>query len=203
MRRKAIGFVVTSLIIVAFGGVVSAEAPNGAFRFFVTSINPTGDVKGNFGSPITATVEADSTVGFGFVYEGRISRLFGIEVGLFLADVDFEIEAVGESAGLGSALMVPLTLGLDVHVLKSERVDLYVGPLMSFTLWSDLQGDFGTSELDADFGLGGVVGLDVLLGQSSWTFSSAVRYIEVSAGDSSMEIPVDPMQWEFGFGHQF
>ena len=60
--------------------------------------------------------------------------------------MDFTVEAMGLSVDLGSATMIPVTVGLDVHLLKNSKVDLYIGPLLSYTLWSNLDTPVGAVE---------------------------------------------------------
>ena len=196
-------FVTAFLSVLVAGGLASADTPDGALRIFAASVNPTSDVSGDFGASFDATVEADSATGLGFVYEFRMSDRFGIESGISFAHLDFDVSVAGGSAELGSATMIPLTLGLDVHLLKNTKVDLFVGPLLAYTTWTNLDGPTGTVELDSDFGAGAVLGLDVPVGSGSWTFNSGVRYFTAAAGDATADIDVDPVQAEVGFGRRF
>ena len=201
MRKAKTATVILTLLAAA--GLASATTPDGTLRVFAASVSPTGDLTGDFGMPFSGTVEADSATGLGVVYEFRMSDRFGIESGISFANLDFDVKAAGGTAELGSATMIPMTFGLDIHLLKKKKVDLFVGPLLAYTSWTDLDGPVGIVELDSDFGIGAVLGMDVLMGKGSWTFGTGLRYFSSAAGDASAEIDVDPLQVEVGFGRQF
>lgn len=183
-----------------------AQVPAGTLRVLASSAQPSGRWSGDLDpgpGTLNGTVEADTAVAFGFVYEIRLSDRVGLESGLFLADFDFDLAASGGSGQFGSALAVPITLGVDFHPLKSRRVDLYIGPLISYTLWGDLETPVGDVAVDADLGVGAVAGVDILLGRSDWIFAVGVRYVGTSLSDSSIEIDVDPILAEVGLGYRF
>jgi outer membrane protein W len=159
-----------------------------------------------FAEPVT--VEADSTLGFGLIYEFRSSQRLGVEVGMLILPFDFNESAFGMTEKLGDAIALPLILGLDIHLLgEKSRPDLYIGPLIAYTVWGNLEfseiAGGGETELDDEFGFGAVLGLDVPFGSKGWQFNAGLRYLSLSAKDPSAEIDVDPLMIEVGFGYQF
>ena len=185
---------------------VSAETPSGTVRVFLSSANPSGSWTGDLdlgAAIVTASVEAETAVGFGVLYEVRLNERLGVETGIYFADFDFEIAAIGVSDDFGSALAIPLTLGLNYHPYVGERVDIYVGPLLSYTLWGDLDTPVGVAEVDSDFGVGAVAGMDVRLGGSGWVLSTGLRYITTALSDPTVAVDVDPIFAEIGLGFSF
>lgn len=199
-----------TLIVVwmALIGTAHAETPFGSLRIFVAAADPTSDFSGDLGLGSPVTVEGDSSTGLGAVYEIRINRRLGVETGVIIVPFDFGLEFLGSSGELGDATAIPLTIGLDVHLLgKQSRADLYAGPIVGYTLWSDMEfsaaAGGGMAALDDQFGAGGVLGLDVPFGSSRWQFNASLRYLRVSAEDPSAEIEVDPLFIEVGLGYRF
>lgn len=201
---------VTTLIILCFAlfGAAHAETPFGSLRVFVASADPTSDFSGDIGLGSPVEVEGESSTGFGIVYEIRINQRLGIETGMTIMPFDFGLEFLGSSEELGNTTAIPLMFGLDVHLLGEETpVDLYVGPIIGYTLWSDIEfsaaAGGGVAALDDGFGIGAVLGLDVPFGSSKWQFNVSLRYLQISAEDPSMEIEVDPVFVELGLGYRF
>ncbi len=192
------------LVSMLCAGVASADTPDASLRVFLVSAQPTSDVTLDvFGMP--AVVEADSAVGFGAVYEIRFSDRLGFETGISFVQFDFEVDVMGVGGEFGDAVAIPLLFGLDVHLLDpSSRADLYVGPVAAYTLWSNFDADDGSqSDLDDEFGIGAVLGVDVPLGSGGCQFNAAARYLQLSAEDPSLEIEIDPLFVELGFGYRF
>lgn len=183
-----------------------ADTPAGTLRVLVSSANPTGDWTGDLdlgGGVISADIEADSALAFGIVYEVRVNKRWGVESGLYFADFDFDLEVAGVSGEFGDALAIPFWLGVNYHLYSGEKIDLYVGPQLSYTLWGDLDTPVGSVTVDEDFGIGAVAGLDVRLGSSGWTFNAGLRYLGMALSDSTAEVDVDPLFAEIGLGFRF
>jgi outer membrane protein W len=107
--------------------------------------------------------------------------------------------------------MLSFLAGANFHVLRKDKVDLYLGPQVGFVGY----GDFETVDGDA-FGvknglaLGAVIGVDVPLGGSKWVFSSSLQYLSTDAdveGDVEWDLddtlPVDPIVLKIGAGYRF
>lgn len=200
----------TRLLLVAVIALLSipawGQAPDGNLRVLFSSANPMGSWNGDFnlgGINLPVQIEADSTGAVGLVYEVRMGNRWGVESGLYFADFDFQITSSGISTDLGSALAIPVVLGADFHVVSGERVDAYLGPQLSYTFWGNLDSTVGSTEIDGDFGVGAVAGLDVRLGGGNWTLSFAARYLGMALSDPSLAVDVDPLFAEFGVGYRF
>jgi len=185
---------------------VTAESPSGNLRVLLSSANPTGSWTGDFnvgGTIVPVEIEADSAVAFGIVYEIRMGDRWGLESAVYFADFDFAIQSTGVTLEFGSALAIPLILGTNFHVFSNERVDLYVGPQVSYTLWGNLDTPVGMAAIDGDFGFGAVAGIDFRPSKSGWTINLATRYLGTALSDASVEIDVDPLLVEVGVGYRF
>lgn len=183
-----------------------AETPSGTLRLFVSSVRPSGNWSGDLdvGGPIVPTeIEAQDATGFGVIYEVRLGRRFGVESGIYFADFDFDIRFAGMSTDFGSSLAIPFLLGADVHLVTGEHVDVYVGPQVAYTLWGNLDTPFGSTEIDGEFGVGAVAGVDLRLGRSGWTISFGARYLGLALSDPSLKVDVDPLFAEVGIGYRF
>jgi outer membrane protein W len=206
MRRLGVATLIT--ICLALIGTAHAETPFGSLRVFVATADPTSDFSGDIGLGSPVSVEGDSSTGFGFVYEIRINQRVGLETGMTIMSFDFGLEFQGASGELGDATAIPVMFGLDVHLLgENTKADLYVGPVLGYTVWGDLElsptAGGGIADLDDGFGMGAVLGLDVPFGSSKWQFNAALRYLQMSAEDPSAEIEVDPVFFEVGLGYRF
>ncbi len=194
--------VTTLILLLACTGMSIAGTPDATVRAFFSSVSPqsrySAVVKG-----IPTTLEGQSGSGLGASYEIRGGKHLGLEFGMLIADVDFELSVPSGSADFGSAVMIPLTLGMNYHLRREGRLDFYFGPMLSYTLWGNLSNEVGSSKLDSDFGIGAVLGVDVPLGSSGWTFTVSARYLRTAAGDASVEIDVDPIFFSLGLGYDF
>ena len=201
MRTRA-NLTLIALAMLLLPGMALAETPDGTWRFMGIFSNPGGDFTGDI-IGVPTTIEADSSSGLGISYEIRTSDLLGVEFGIFGTDFDFQISALGMNADFGSALMLPITAGVNVHVAHGNKVDFHVGPVLSYTTWGDLDSDLGDAPLDNELDFGGKAGLDLFLGDSGWSFYAGAMYLKSAAGDSSLEVDVDPLMVQVGFGKSF
>lgn len=201
-KRNILRIAALALSALAIPAVIAADTPAGTLRFFGISANPSGEFSGDIVG-IPTVIEAGSTAGFGVTYEVRTSDLLGLEFGILGADFDFDLSAMETTAEFGSALMLPATVGLNLHVLRGDRLGLHLGPLVTYTAWGDLESDFGTSALDSSFDFGINVGLDASMGSSGWAVHVGAIYLDSAAGDSSIEIDVNPVMIQLGLAKSF
>jgi len=209
MTSRGLKVAVLFFLFTGIASVAMAASADNATRFFIAFLEPSSDFSGDL-LGTTVTVEADSTIGLSWFYEYRLNPRIGLEMGIVFVEFDFDesVAGVSGSVELGQAFALPVTFGLDVHLLgEDSKLDLYAGPLIAYTLWGNL--DFspmaggGMAELDDQFGLGAVVGLDVPFGAGGWQFNAALRYLTLSAEDPSVELEIDPLNVEVGFGYRF
>jgi len=214
IRRIALVLIVGAAVLLAPAG--SAEAGDKNWRMRVVGAVVGGDTgfavttgdHGSFGT----IVEGGAGVGVNFEY--RYSPKMGFEMGAMAVAANLGVRA-GYSkttpyAGIDLGSFVPLTFALNYHPLKEGAFDLYMGPVLASTFYSNLQvgGPWGYGvevRSGVDFGLGAALGFDVNLGRSRWSLNSALKYIALSSNGSSSGdgVDFDPLIFSFGFGFRF
>jgi len=171
------------------------------------------------------TIEPTEAVGLFLSYEYRLSPLLGVEAALMSAnhDVDGTLDGTlrlidnsdnsvleevsfSETATVGDISVMPLTVGLNVHLLGDGAVDLYAGAMAGYVFFGDLEldldGEDASASIDDDFTFGAVAGLDFSLGER-WILGGAVRYLSVSAESEGDSLPVDPWVVQLHAGVRF
>ena len=165
-------------------------------------------------------VGADGAIGFSLALERQFSRRLGIELGALFAEPDLTLAAdlAGGSqvSGSGGIRFTAVTVGLNIHLTPDKAVDLYVGPLLVYTTYSDVgfrvevDGQTLAADLSSndDFAFGAQIGADIPFGDGPWSLNLAARYIDTSLGvtdDESVvsELEFDPLILSVGFGYRF
>lgn len=196
--------------------VGSAEAGDRNWRMRVVGAVVGGNsgftvATGDYG-PYGAIVEGGAGVGVNFEY--RYSPKMGFEMGAMAVAANMGVHA-GHSkrapyASVDLGGFVPLTFALNYHPLRKGVFDLYMGPLLTSTFYSNLEvgGPWGYGvavRSGVDFGLGATLGFDLNFGQSRWSLNSGLKYIAVSSnGPNSRDgVGFDPLIFSFGFGFKF
>lgn len=175
----------------------------------------------------TLTLEPQSEVALLLGYERRVTDLFGVEFMVWNAkhDVDgrfngeywlldsgtgelIEHGAIQFAETLGDVKVTPLTAGLNFHLTRQSRFDLYVGPTIGYVLYGDL--DIGDERLsiDDDFTWGAAFGVDLPMGDKGWMFSGALRYLDTEAspddlGPTDESLDVSPWVVQVSAGYRF
>jgi len=181
----------------AWGGVVGryVETDN------VTDQDPT------FGT--TETSWPDSTFGLGFDVERRLSKLFGLDLGVGYTNLETEFShSVGTGEQTDDLGVVPVWLALNLHVIDNESIDVYFGPQIAYFFYlNDLSYEVpgvGTKDVETDNefpSLGFLVGTDVSLGRE-WALNFAFRFQDADA-DSDHDLPLDPTFVTIGVSRRF
>ncbi len=191
----------------------------------------------------TRVVEADAAMTFFFGYEYMVTDIIGIDANLSFGkhDIDaeeklgltWEAEGTGDYEDIikysGDMTMMPITVGVNFHVMQKEKVDLYVGPFLGYVTYGDIKLDKITHNITvtgldpdpitatysesvsekvkvkSDFGFGAVVGMDVPFG-NNWMFNAALKYFQTKAKTDEtnpVEIDMNPWVIQIGVGYQF
>lgn len=175
----------------------------------------------------TLTIEPQSEMALLLGYERRFTDLFGLELVMWNAkhDVDgrfdgdywlldsetgglIETGSLAFTEKLGDVSVTPLTAGVNFHLTRQSRIDLYAGPTIGYVLYGDLGIGEEKLPIDDDFTWGAVVGVDVPLGEKGWMFTGAVRYLDTEAspedlgpGDNALD--VSPWIVQVSAGYRF
>ena len=195
---------------------VSAEDERWALRFAVVSMDPRGSLVTVAETGEQISYSSSSGIGLGIDLEYRASRRLGIDFGVLSASPNIAVE-VGEEPftvrGSGDLNATPLYAALNVHLTPDSRFDLYVGPLVAYVKYDGFKLAAGPGLIEEfttenDFGFGGVVGLDIGLGDGQWLLNAAVRYIDTTLEATSLDGGLgttdwDPMIYSVGVGFRF
>ncbi len=218
-------------------------SPTGDFKYSEFDAGPIEDYEAYFPDPIddfflvTATdysltnkTEADAAMAFFFGYEYMVTDMIGIDANISYSKHDIDSDTIldftwtGEGTGnwnhpiheTGTITMMPITVGVNFHVMKKEKVDLYLGPFLGYVMYGDAKidkysetfnvtsdplvdpfpltayfsGNVGEKvKIKNDFGFGAVVGIDVPF-SNNWMFTTALKYLKTKASvDKEMPIP--------------
>lgn len=175
----------------------------------------------------TLTLEPQGEIALLLGYERRVTDLFGVELMVWNAKHDVDGSFDGEywlldsgtgeliengtiqfTETLGDVKVMPLTAGLNFHLTRQSRVDLYIGPTIGYVFYGDLDVEDERLSIDDDFTWGATLGLDLPMGDKGWIFSGALRYLDTEAspddlgpGDQSMD--VSPWILQVSAGYRF
>ena len=176
-------------VVVAFVALVAAPQPAAAadddwkLRLDGTWTNSSGSL--SIGAPIGfgISVNRGSSVGFGVALEYRVSPLIGAEISVLYGRSDllgFSTRGWDLRSSTGSRSYVPISGAVNFHLLRRGRVDLYLGPMLTYSIFGDADADsdswLGPARASSGFGLGVQVGVDVDLGSGEWGMGTTVRY---------------------------
>lgn len=153
--------------------------------------------------------EADSAIGFGFGYEYMVTDLIGVDanIGYSCHDIDFTLLAHTET--VADTSLMPLTVGVNFHVLRNGKMILYLGPFVGYVVYDDYNYKQGGESvpLENDFTFGAVIGLDVPFGEKGWMFSSALKFLQTEAEydhpDYVGDLDINPFIIQIGLGYRF
>lgn len=175
----------------------------------------------------TLTLEPQSAVAPFFGYERRFTNRLGLEVATWLAkhDVDGRVQgtywlldsgtgmlietgSIDVTDTFGEVNVMPLSVGLNVHLIPKSRVDLYVGPTLDYVFYGDFKVEGESLSIDDDVTWGAVLGLDIPLGDKGWMLTGAARYLDTEAEPTDMgpgDAPLDVKPWivQISAGYHF
>lgn len=201
MRLMKLAVVVLTLMLVLPLTAQAGENPN-TFRGTIGYFMPTGNYELD-----NLKLEAGNAVGWGVSYEREITELIGLEFSVLWStyDMDFKFD-VGRAASDEVSVM-PILLGANFHVVKNDKCDFYLGPLLGWVTYDNFS--FTAVDLehvsfraDNDFAWGAQLGFDVPIGTKGWGLSGVMKYIGTAA-DAKIkslggEAPTLGVNWAVG-----
>lgn len=202
MRARSFVLVGLFALMLAAFALPAAAADDGPLLRAGLFLNlPTGDL-----SDAGQTVELDDAVGFQGSVEFAITENFGVEPGLEIASHDISISESGFPDRTWETEWLALTVNGNFHVLEGDGYDLYVGPTLGYVFWGSVDTDLASNfQADDELLFGGVVGIDVPLGDGAWGVSGALRYLltDLAIEGASQDIGVDPFQFRVSVSYRF
>ena len=194
----AITFVLVSTVF-----TVQAAEPGWTLRVYGALVDSSAETETSIGS-VSSSVSTGGGVGLGGEY--RMSDRLGLELSPLWAGLDIEsgvsIGGVSQSLQFG---MVPLTLGMPIHLSPAGRPVIFIAPTVSYVSYFRLERDISwtrvstTVDDSTDVALGAAFGLDIPVGKGKWAVSTGLRYMKTNAEETS----VDPLIVTIGFSYRF
>jgi outer membrane protein len=216
--KQASSIVMITLAVALANLPVTASAADDPWqiRFAVVSMDPSGTSVIVPETGESFSYDSSSGTGLGIDLEYRASRRLGIDFGVLSASPGIDVDVGAQPltiSGSGDINITPIYAGLNIHLTPDSRFDLYIGPLLAYVRYSEFKLAAGPGLVEAfttenGFGIGGVVGLDIGLGDGRWSLNAAVRYIdttlEATSSDGGLgKTDIDPMICSVGFGFKF
>jgi hypothetical protein len=177
-------------------------------QIYGAGVFPTDDYRRPSTRVRNLTASVDSSLGIGAGFHARLTGPLGVGFDAIFAwpgihgSLDYPY-AYTTFYAEGELDQKMFALGLDLHLLEHQTVDLYVAPLASYISYKgELTGEY-TSRIDSQgyaFGLG--VGADI--GHGRWVFHTSFKHLSV-ARISGFEtgFNVRPVLLTFGLGYRF
>jgi outer membrane protein W len=227
MGRWNVPMIVVVALLVVSPDVKAADSRmilRGGAGWIGSSGEWTGDLLVTEGVSVT-NLKADSTTGPQVSLEYRFTHLIGGEVSVLQASHEIAETENVLSGGIpfpregkfGSVTERPVLFGANFHVSRSKNFDFYLGPVIGWVLWGNLnpsafaQQDvaIGSIKMHDDFAWGVNVGVDLPFAKR-WVFNFDIRDLNYSATTDSppiravlgedLKIPIKPLTTTAGFG---
>lgn len=150
---------------------------------------------------VEESIEAADAFGWNVGFEVRFSGRLGLEVDYIntTEDIDFGGDTIGEFK------MEPISASLNIHLLNSDVVDLYIAPTASWVFFNDVEFEDLVEDTDVDneFAWGASIGLDIGLGDHV-AIVTGLRWLNLEAGGDGIDtIGIDPLIARAGLGFRF
>lgn len=170
----------------------------------------------------------DTSLGFGLGLEYRASRRLGVQLDILTSELDsefdfFDLDLLVIESNLR---MTPVLARLDVHLTPDRKVDLYLGPVLGYVRYGDIETGVRSDFLDESisvervrtrngFAWGGQIGMDIPMGSRGAFFTLKATYLEAEVetieeidddGERSeieSGFDLDPFIVQAGFGYRF
>lgn len=216
--KKAVSAVPITLAVALTTLAVTASAEDNPWqiRFAVVSMDPSGTSVFVPETVESISYDSGSGTGLGIDLEYRASKRLGIDFGVLSASPGIKVEAGVQPftvSASGDLNITPIYAGLNIHLTPDSRFDLYLGPLLAYVRYDGFKLAAGTGIVEEfttenGFGFGGVVGLDIGLGDGRWSLNASVRYIdttlEATSSDGGLgKTDIDPTIYSLGVGYRF
>ncbi len=171
-----------------------------AVRLGVVASSPTSDT-------VVAGVSAELGTAFGgeFNFEWYINQHLGLEASVAFA-TDTDIESSDDMTVVSGISVLPATIGLNAHVIRSENVDWYIGVLAGAVRYGDFDvvsgggsGSGSTNKIDTSGAFGAQTAVDIAIGSNDrWGVNIGIKYLEskIEPEDPTLNtVQVDPVNY--------
>ncbi len=203
-----------ALVVMALLAVASASsaalAQDNNFKIFGAAayVSPLSEEDVDFGS-VQDSVEASNELGWAFGFEWRWGQLLGLEMDYINSTQDIDLGGTT----VAEVDFAPVSASLNIHLINTKVIDLYVAPTASYIFWGDIEITGSASNLninnnidaDPEFAWGAQVGLDIGLGEN-FVIMGGIRWLsaDLSPTDDDVdELGIDPLISRVGIGLRF
>jgi outer membrane protein W len=176
-------------LALALTPLATAGESDWQLRFGFVSSSPDASAAEVAATGESFQINTDVGLGVGASLEYRVSRRLGVDLGIFSVAPDigtsitigpYGTSLVEISAGV---TMTPVTAGLNVHLIPEGPVDVYLGPLVGYVMYSDFTLEVGpgaseTFSASNELAWGANLGADIRFGKSRWSANAALKYLD-------------------------
>lgn len=208
--------ILTIAAISSFPSIAKAEEPS-RWQIKTGVVLVDADEPFSVDKPSGGQVSAggNAELGVALAVEYQWSELIGIEVGIAYAkspDVDDTVNGNNDEIGEGPGFL-PLSTGVNFHLVSSENIDFYVGPRIAYVMFGDFELDIDGQntefEVDDELAWGATMGLNYRFGDSRWSLLAEATYLDVdmTISEEGVENPTtssfDPLMVNLGLSYRF
>ncbi len=171
-----------------------------ALRFGGVAMSPTSD------STIAGTsVKLEAAFGVEVDFEWYINQHLGLEASVAFAS-DTDVESSDNLTVVSGITHIPVTIGLNGHIIRSEKVDWYIGVLAGAVRYGDFDfvsgggsGSGSTNKIDTSGAFGAQTAVDIAIGSNDrWGVNIGIKYLEskIEPEDPTLNtVQVDPVNY--------
>ncbi len=171
-KRSAALLFVTSCVLLSAGPAALSQETRGAFRAGLEWTFPTGENNAN-----GIRSRFNTAVGVTLAYEIKYSPLIGLDLSVSYSKP--KVEQDGVSADTATKL-VPVTLGVNLHPIRSKQLDLYAGPAIAYVNYGGLPASsYASFKNELTWGLR--AGADIPFKDSNWGLNFDVLYLRAKS----------------------
>ena len=187
--RKLRAVLLLSLAAFLLAGATAAQDQRFAIRFGFNLVEPTSDttIEGD-------EVKLDAQSGVGFNFEWYFHPRVGLDVAT-TGSADVDVKSEGDK--VAGVTFSTFTLGVNGHVLRSERVDFAVGLLAGRASYGDFEVENSTTTISLDtdttWGLQAFVDMTV---SRKWAVDIGLKYLDTQLDlESGERIDYNPVMF--------
>lgn len=154
-----------------------------------------------FDDPTFGTCELSwdyASFGLGLDVEYKFGRFLGLDLGMGYTNMNIDFNhSVGEGTQTDKLGVMPIWFAINFHILKSKKIDIFIGPNVSYVIYlNDLsynvpgESSFNFETTNEFPSHGFNIGADYWL-SDDWGLNFAFRYQDLDA-DVEHNLPLDP-----------
>ena len=219
-RNQVISSLILALALLAPTMTAKAQDKGWQLRFGGVWVDPDVDFTDVDSDGDRVEAGADGGFGVSLGLERLFNPRFGIELGVLSAQPDVTLDA-NLAGGIqfdasDSVSFTAITAALNFHLTPEKKVDVYIGPLLAYATYGDLEYTIQAAgqtlserfTTDDDVAFGAQLGADVAFGDGPWSLNLVARYLDAGLdvtddGGEETDLDFHPLILGVGFGYRF